>query len=407
MRILHILDHSLPLHSGYSFRTASILAQQQRLGWKTVQLTSAKHRGALRAEEELDGMLYYRTPPGDGVLERQPLLQQYAVVHGLARRLEQVARKERPDILHAHSPCLNGLAALRVGRRLDMPVVYELRALWEDAAVSHGTCKEGGLRYRLSQALETHVLRRVNAITTICEGLRTEIVKRGIPKDKVTVIPNAVDVEQFDRDGRVNPAVRKELGLDGAPVIGFIGSFYEYEGLDLLLQATPRILARCGDVQVVLVGGGQQEKALRDLAQRLGIAARVVFAGRVPHERIALYYDAIDVLVYARHSMRLTELVTPLKPLEAMAGRRLFVASDVGGHRELIKDGHTGRLFRAGSAEALAEAVCEILLHRDKWSERLEAARRFVETERTWQASVSRYRPVYEQLIARGAMATA
>lgn len=406
MRILHILDHSLPLHSGYSFRTASILTQQRRLGWETVQLTGAKHSGASQAEEEADGMLYYRTLPDGGMLERQPLLQQYAVVRGLARRLEQVARKERPDILHAHSPCLNGLAALQVGRRLDIPVVYELRALWEDAAVSHGTCKEGGLRYRLSQALETHVLRRVNAVTTICEGLRTEIVKRGITKDKVTIIPNAVNIEQFDQNSRANPAVRKELGLDGAHVIGFIGSFYKYEGLDLLLQATPRILDRCGNVYVVLVGGGQQEKALRDLAQRLGIAARVVFAGRVPHEKIALYYDAIDVLVYARHSMRLTELVTPLKPLEAMAGRRLFVASDVGGHRELIKDGHTGRLFRAGSAEALAEAVCEILLYRDKWSERLDAARRFVETERSWPASVSRYRPVYEQLIARRAMAT-
>ena len=189
---------------------------------------------------------------------------------------------------------------------------------------------------------------------TICEGLRSDIAARGIPADKVTVIPNAVDIDNFEPGGTPDAALKARLGLDGATVLGFIGSFYAYEGLDLLLAALPALLQHRPDLRVLLVGGGPQEAALKAQAQQLGVADKVVFTGRVPHAEVQRYYDLVDVLAYPRHSMRLTELVTPLKPLEAMAQGRLLVASDVGGHKELIRDGETGMLFQAGSADALA-----------------------------------------------------
>jgi len=398
MRILHILDHSIPLHSGYAFRTRSILEQQHNLGWETIQLTSSKHYGSSALEEDVDGLHFYRTLPGNSLINRLPVLNQYAVVVELTHRLEQVIDKEQPDILHAHSPCLNGLAALRVGRRRHLPVVYELRASWEDAAVSHGTTTEGSLRYRLSRSLESYVLRRVDAVTTICEGLRQDILSRGVPPEKVTVIPNAVDLEHFKETGKTKPGLRESLGLQNKKVIGFIGSFYDYEGLDLLLKGLPHIHKRFPEVHALLVGGGPQEQNLKRLAAELGLENKVIFAGRVPHQEVASYYDLIDVLVYARHPIRLTELVTPLKPLEAMAQRRLFVASDVGGHRELIKHGETGILFNPNDPIALANAVCDTLTTPELWPSRLEAARRFVETRRTWQASVANYQSVYEAL---------
>ncbi len=144
-------------------------------------------------------------------------------------------------------------------------------------------------------------------------------------------------------------------------MVGFIGSFYAYEGLDLLLDALPLMLKRQPEVRLLLVGGGPQDEALKLRAQSLGIADKVIFTGRVPHQQVQGYYDMIDVLAYPRHTMRLTELVTPLKPLEAMAQGRVLVASDVGGHRELIRHRETGWLFRAGSVGALAEAVLELL----------------------------------------------
>jgi PEP-CTERM/exosortase A-associated glycosyltransferase len=399
VRVLHILDHSIPLHSGYTFRTLSILREQRRMGWDTFHLTSPKQGAGGPLEESVDGWHFYRTPAAPSGLQWSGL-SELALMRRIERRLAAVAADVRPTLLHAHSPVLNALPALRVGRRLGIPVVYEVRAFWEDAAVDHGTMRENGLRYRLSRIVETHALRRVDHVFTICEGLRRDIVGRGISQGKVTVIPNAVDIASFREGGRPDAELQQQLGLANCSVIGFIGSFYAYEGLDMLVAALPRLLAARPDVRLLLVGGGAQEAALKARARSMGVAGQVVFAGRVPHEQVPRYYDLIDVLVYPRLPMRLTELVTPLKPLEAMAQGRLLLASDVGGHKELIRHGETGLLFEAGSTESLSAALLELLSARSLWPALRAAGRRFVERERNWAVSVDRYRPAYEQFAA-------
>ena len=399
LRILHVLDHSIPLHSGYTFRTLSILREQRKLGWETFHLTSPKQTGAAAPEEDVDGWHFFRTltsPTSD-----LPGLRELALMRQLERRLMEVAEKVRPDILHAHSPVLNAWPAIRVAKRLGIPMVYEVRAFWEDAAVDHGSTREGSLRYRLTRRFESWALRRADHVFTICEGLRNDIVARGIASAKVTVIPNAVDIESFEPGGQPDAGLKARLGLRDASVVGFIGSFYAYEGLDLLLDALPRMIAARPDVRVLLVGGGPQEAALKAQAQRLGLADKVVFTGRVPHDQVQRYYDLVDVLAYPRHSMRLTELVTPLKPLEAMAQGRLLVASDVGGHKELIRHGETGMLFRAGSVEAIALTVVQLLAAPDSWPGIRRAGRKFVETQRNWTASVANYVSVYGALAGR------
>ncbi len=395
IRILHVLDHSIPLHSGYTFRTRSILQAQRARGWQTFHLTSPKQGASSAARETVDGLEFYRTAPASGPLAKLPVLNQVAVINALAARLLEVAKEVKPDVLHAHSPALNAVAALRVGRKLGIPVVYEIRAFWEDAAVDHGTSKEWGLRYRLTRAMETWALQRVDAATTICEGLRSEIIGRGIPAKKIEVIPNAVDIGDFAVGGARDEALAQQLGLEGKTVLGFIGSFYAYEGLDILLNALPGMLAKRPEIRVLLVGGGPQDAALRAQAKALGIEDKVTFTGRVPHSEVQRYYNLVDVLCYPRHKMRLTDLVTPLKPLEAMAQGRLMVASDVGGHKELIDDGRTGVLFAAGDAAALSKQVLALLDAPHKWPEFRQSGRRFVEEERNWTASVARYRNVY------------
>ncbi len=401
MRILHILDHSIPLHSGYSFRTLAILREQRRLGWETEHLTGPKQEGCLVEEEQVDGLHFYRTRARSGPLASVPVLREISLVHDLESRLRTVARKVRPDILHAHSPVLDALPALRVGHQLGLPVVYEVRAFWEDAAVDHGTTGAWGPRYRMTRALETYALRRASAVTTICEGLRGDIVGRGIPGERVTVIPNAVDVDQFPGASGPDTGLMRELHLESGRVLGFIGSFYHYEGLELLLRSLPMVLSRAPDVRVLLVGGGPEDANLRRQAESMGLGDRIRFLGRVPHDQVNRYYDLIDLLVYPRLHTRLTDLVTPLKPLEAMAQGRLLIASDVGGHRELIRDGETGVLFRAGDPEALAMTVLRVLGAPDTWPALRGAGRRFVETERTWSGAVGRYRQVYASAQAR------
>ncbi|MCQ8102637.1 glycosyltransferase, exosortase A system-associated [Methylomonas sp. SURF-2] len=400
MKVLHILDHSIPLHSGYTFRTRAILEQQRKLGWETFHITSAKHVGGRAAVETVDGLQFFRSPDPEGLFANFPVLNQWAIVKSLERRLDEVIPQIKPDILHAHSPALNGLAALAMSNKYQIPLVYECRAFWEDAAVDHGTTRENSLRYRITKLMETHVFKRAQAVTTICDGLRKDIISRGVAADKITVIPNAVDIEKFTFGESADPDLVKELNLVDKQVLGFIGSFYAYEGLLLLLDALPAILASQPDVRLLLVGGGPQQKQIKNKVQALGLQDMVIVTGRVPHDQVQRYYNLVDVLVYPRLSMRLTELVTPLKPLEAMAQGRLLVASDVGGHHELIQDKSTGYLFKAGDRTSLADTVLFALKDKPRWDEIRRSGRRYVEEERNWLGSVERYQDVYAKCVA-------
>ena len=398
MRILHVLDHSIPLHSGYTFRTAALLREQRALGWQTFHLTSPKQGQTEEALQTVDDLSFYRTPVAKGAMSGLPLLGQWQLMGQLTHRLREVAQEVRPDIIHAHSPVLNAVPAIRVGRELGIPVVYEIRAFWEDAAVDHGTTHEGSARYRLTRALESWAIRKADHVFTICEGLRSDIAGRGIDAAKVTVIPNAVDIEAFQASQAPDPALKRSLALDGKLVLGFVGSFYAYEGLDLLIESLPAILQTNPAVALLLVGGGPEEGRLREQVARLGLDSHVVFSGRVPHKEVSRYYDLIDVLAYPRHSMRLTELVTPLKPLEAMAQQKLFVASDVGGHRELVEHMQTGVLFKADDSQALTQAVLDLLASPQIWPQLKANGRAFVESVRNWRNSVANYKPVYERI---------
>ncbi len=400
MRILHILDHSIPLQSGYTFRTRNILRHQRALGWDTVHVTGLKHIDAQAALEEVDGLRFYRTPDQPSLTSRLPVLNQWHVVQTLAKRIAEVIELEKPDILHAHSPALNGLAALQANKKYGLPVVYECRAFWEDAAVDHGTSKEFGLRYRLTRAMESRVFSKADAVTTICEGLRLDIVDRGIPGSKVTVIPNAVDIEHFSTGRAVDPQLMSSLSLDGKIVLGFIGSFYAYEGIPLLLDAMPEMLRSCPDLRLLLVGGGPQETLIKLKIAELNLDDYVMMTGRVPHTEVQDYYDLVEIFIYPRLSMRLTDLVTPLKPLEAMAQGKLVLASDVGGHKELIRHGENGCLFRADSAGDLAGAVVEMLQNKQSWPEMRQNGRDYVEQDRNWSNSVSHYKGVYGNLLS-------
>ena len=400
LRILHVLDHSVPLHSGYAFRTLAILTEQRALGWETFQLTSPKQGRVQDLQEQVGEWIFKRTPPARGWLSGAPIAKHGRLIQALKARLRQVVHDVRPHILHAHSPVLNAFPALAVGREMGLPVVYEIRAFWEDAAADHGTAGEWSLRYRLSRALETRAARRADAVTTICEGLRADLAGRGIPAERITVIPNAVDLSRFAIQTRPDSELTGKYALHGGFTLGFAGSFYAYEGLEILLRAMPQVVRAFPQARLLLVGGGPQEPALRALAAELGLDRVVHFAGEVPHSDIARYYSVMDVMVYPRASRRLTELVTPLKPLEAMALGKPVVASDVGGHRELISDDNNGYLFPAGSLEALAQRLTAVLKNGPaSWAPIVSAGRKYVERERNWPASVARYRAVYARVL--------
>lgn len=406
--ILHILDHSLPLHSGYTFRTRAIMKSQQRAGWNVAGLTGVRQyqhgEESCAVSQEVEGLRFYRTlAKADGPSP----LREWREIQALSDAIVETHKKYPFDLLHAHSPALNGMAAARAAQRLGVPLLYEIRAFWEDAAVGNGTGSEGSAKYRMTRALENHVIKQADAVAVICEGLRGDLIERGVAPQKIMVSPNGVDLNLFGEAAPYDAALARELGIHGKDVIGYIGSFYDYEGLDDLIAMMGHLKGAAASAHLLLVGGGPMEEKLRAQAQSSSVSERIHFVGRVPHEEVERYYSLTDILAYPRKSQRLTDLVTPLKPLEAMAQGRLVAASDVGGHKELITDGETGTLFPADDPKGAAQAIDQMFAAREDWAQRRLAARSFVEKDRCWDKNIQRYDPVYHLLLGKGKIAKA
>ena len=396
MREVHVLDHSVPMMSGYAMRSHYILRSLKELGVPVAAVTSPKHRYSV-SEDTVDGIPYLHClAQACRFTARIPFVKEGAEIATMSRTI--LSRRDAPvSLLAAHSPVVNGLAAIHCARRLGVPFLYEIRAFFEDAAVDQGKMREGGPFYRLSRAVETHIVRRADHVTVICEGLRQELIGRGIDSAKITTIPNGVDADLFTPMAR-DEQLLERYGLRNVLVVGFIGSFFRFEGLDLLVSAAERVLAKRKDVKFLIVGAGQEEAAVRRMVDSRGLGEHVILTGRVPHEDVRRYYSVMDVCVYPRISRRITELVTPLKPLEAMAMERIVLASDVGGLRELVDDGQTGILFPAGDADALASAVIRVAERAPELDTMGHTARQFVIRERTWQAICRRYLELYASL---------
>jgi PEP-CTERM/exosortase A-associated glycosyltransferase len=404
LRILHVLDHSLPVHSGYAFRSQAIVRAQKTRGWVPSVVTSPKHYESWKqpwiANEEVGGIRYHRAV-GVAAASR-PLQKEFRIMTTLNKRMREVARAEAIEVLHAHSPILNAIPALWVGRQTGLPVVYEIRAPWEDAGLDQGTYGQQSLKYKFVKALETWVCRQVHHVAVLCQGLRNDFIQRGIPAEKLTIIANGVDVSAFQTCAP-DTAFATQWGLNGKKIVGFLGSFFHYEGLDLLIEAVARVVRHDPEVVLLLVGGGMAETDLKAQVERLQISQHVIMPGAVAPDRIPGLYALVDVLAYPRHSIRLTEIVTPLKPLEAMAMGKALVASDVGGHHELICDGQTGLLFPAGNVEALASALQRLLQDVGLRRTLEQQGPEWVRRERSWEKTTEGYTEVYERAQARAA----
>jgi len=390
MAVLHIVQFSLPeITSGYTIRTQAIVKEQRSLGLNPIVVTSPRH--PTPDDAEVDGIPHYRSGP-----ERVAALvwlRDAARVSALCTRITEVAA-DRGDIkvLHAHSPVLCGLAALSAGGRLGLPVVYEVRGLWEEAMLSTRAWRRWSPRYILARTTETRVCRRANAVVTISHALRREFAKRGVAESKLRTVPNGVDTETFS-PRQPTEAWRRPDGLSGGPLIMYLGALRQYEGIDVLLDAFELVRKRVEEAQLLIVGDGEHKEPLAERVRASEPGVRLLQP--VPHSETPEVYASAQIVVYPRISTRATELVTPLKPLEAMAMGKPIIASDVGGLRELLTDGETARLFPAGSATGLAD-VCLELLSDEKQRRMLgENARKLACTRFDWKAIVPRFSEIY------------
>jgi PEP-CTERM/exosortase A-associated glycosyltransferase len=400
-RVLHVTHHIFRYPCGYRTRTAAILKWQRAQGLDVAVLTSADHEHGRLAHDVGNDTGVFRT--GDYYGSTLSGWRERRLVRMLRSRLLEVIDAYQPDIIHAHSPVLVSLAALQAARKRQIPVIYEVRDLWENASVDLGKFSPRSVRYRATRALDTYVMRRCDAVVCICNAMRNELAGR-VGHDRLFVVPNGVDVETLCAPGsEERQRARIRFGRAGEPILAYIGTFQPYEGLEVLVHAIPLIARAIPTIRLVIAGSGAAEASIRHHVSALGQNHRVAFLGHLPSEDVRQLYAAADLLVYPRLPTRTTALTTALKPLEALAMEKCVLASDIAPMRELFAPGESGELFRAGDAGDLANKVIALLSDAQRRDRLGRTGRALVCAQRHWSRVSEGYTQVYATAMSRHA----
>jgi len=316
-------------------------------------------------------------------------LEELILLRRFERRILEVAEATGARLIHAHTPYRCGVPAIRAARRLGLPVVYEVRGIWEESGAAQGNFAIGSRKYRFWRRKEGEVVRQADVVVTICEQLRDEVIGRGVEPRRTVVVPNAVDPSIFSSPRTTSLEPEQHRAPPPGPcTLGYVGSIRRLEGVDQLVRAAGELARRSWDIRLLIVGEGPDLESLKRLAASEGLGARAVFCGRVPHREVQRYYREIDIFVISRPSLRVTRLVTPLKPLEAMALGKALVMPDLPALRELVSDGQTGLLYEVDNLDDLVDK-CQRLIENPSLRESLAlAASKEVQTRRTWNVAL-------------------
>lgn len=429
--VLHLLKESRPQRqNGFTMRSHDNMLAQRAAGWDPVVVTALGFPRSAGAEvspvEDIDGIRHHRLDLGAGYPSDGPA---DAYLQDYAWRAAVVARAERPAIVHASSGGRgyeSALVGLALGEHLDLPVVYEVRSLFDGPApassASAGSASGGSAsgaasaasatsavasdatsrreRYRRRDATEVRSMLAADAVVTLAETMKSDIVARGVPAERVFIVPNGVDPEMF-QPRAPDPELRARHGLGGRFVIGYVSNLdHPREGQETLIEATALLAAAGRDVACLIVGDGRRRAEVESVAAASGAVDRIVFTGAVPHDEVPAMYALLDAFVVPRRDERAARLVTPLKPFEAMAMARPLIVADLPALTEVAPDGERSLAYRAEDALALAAAVIRLMDHPDLAAQLGEAGREWVTRERTWASNGPRWTEVYEAVLA-------
>jgi len=404
-KVLYFLHNSLPWDSqGYATRSHAIIKSLNSNGWQAEGITRLGYpydrhdvttAQDIPTDQVIDGVTYHR-------LGRK--IGQLSLTHNfLSRYCERsvpFVQSIEPEIIHAASNYWNGLAATHLAAQVGVPSVYEVRGLWEVTRRSATPGYEFSMSYRFYVKLETQASLQATHVFALTGALRDELVRRGVPGNKITLLPNAVDETRFFPIPR-NLELEKKFGYEGKTVIGYVGSLLAYEGLDLLLRAAAQMAKVRDDFRVLIVGSGVEHENLMELSKELELGDIVHFTGRVPHSEVEQYYSLVDIAPFPRLPIPVCEMVSPLKPFEAMAMEKACIVSSCAALTEIVQDEITGRVFDKGSSESLAAVITEMLDNPEQTQHYGKAGRTWVLENRTWSKNAKIVQEVYEKLLAK------
>ena len=396
-RLVYVLHNSLPYSSGgYATRSHGVAAGLHEIGVDVQCITRPGfpldikpelEANEVPAQDVIDGVSYSRTlsPLRAGKSEYEYMMQ-------AAARLEKLLVARGAGYVQAASNYVTGLPALIAARRLGLPFFYEVRGLWEITRISREPEFERSVAYHIQRQMESVVAREADHVFTLTQPMLEELVARGVDEQKITLLPNSVDADKFLPRGR-DTGLAQRLGIpDGVPVIGYIGTFVAYEGLEDLAAACVKLHESGQDFRLMLIGNenasGQGRGPISEEIVRItdegGIADKLIMPGRIPHEEVAAYYSLVDVSPFPRKPWPVCEMVSPMKPLEALAMEKAVVVSSVRALTEMIQDGVTGRVFEKGSIDSLFQVLREMIADPAQRERFGTAGREWVKQERSW-----------------------
>jgi PEP-CTERM/exosortase A-associated glycosyltransferase len=406
---LMILYFSMPYHSnGYAIRSHGLLSSLKKTSWHVVPYTRPGYPwdtivgspGHQLECSKVDEITYHHSRFSSKQNIKRAYSNYLEYIEGSAKIIESLAKTTRPGLIHAVSNHLSALPALIAARRMGIPFIYEVRGMWEITEISVDPDLEHTEIFKLKKDLESLVAREADCIITLTQGLYNELISRGVKSENIKIVPNCVDVERF-KPLPMNYHLQQKLKLSDVPTIGYVGSFSAYEGLDDLIRAGALLKDRGIKFNLLLVGDGKVMDELLNLARDLNVTKEVVFTGRVPHQDVEQYYSLIDIAPFPRKPVTVCEMVSPLKPLEAMAMRKTVIASSVGGLQEIVTHGETGLVFEKGNLLDLVDKLSQVITNKDLSFKLGENSQTWVREKRTWNNAAKEISIIYDNIVSK------
>tara|TARA_S200000501_G_scaffold88917_1_gene81936 strand:+ start:2750 stop:4828 length:2079 start_codon:yes stop_codon:yes gene_type:complete len=410
--ILYHASQSMPhTSSGYAIRTHGLVSalNSQELNLQTILRYGYpldRNDFVLKKisnQEKIDNVNYYFSPSEieRNLINYQDIYNFNSLEKYLRRSVSSISsysQKMKPEIIHSASNFVVGMAGAKAAKALGIPSIYEIRGFWHLTQSTKRLGYEGSDHYNLTERLEIETAKMSDHVFTITKALKDILIENGISENKITVLPNAVDPSKFNISKK-DKRLEKELDFQNKVVIGYIGSFVKYEGLDLLLEACSILKNKLGDCfRLLLVGDGDMMKNLRNMARFLQLEDIIIFTGRVSHKEVNRYYSLIDIAPLPRKGFRVCELVSPLKPFEAMGAGKVLITSSVEALAEIIDDGKTGFVFEKDNAEDLADKLELVILDKELRKQIGNNANKWVIKNHSWDVISKRVIDVYQKL---------
>ena len=426
MRVLHLLNRSLPYISGSTIRTKYIFKFQKKFS-KIIALTSFLFEKSKKNLEIIENIPYYRINKSIAFLMRKYYnlinrlnhafykffnidiennIQYFPISILIKYYIKKLIYFYNIDIIHQHTHYDVGQCSVKLAKKYKIPFIYEVRGFIEESILANSKIQKSydprllSYRYSKIKGKETEIMRNSDLVITLSEPMKQELIKRNIDKNKIKIISNGVDTGLL-KPVKVNVKLKEKLNLNEKFIIGFIGDMRWLEGLDILIKALPFILKETQNIGIVLIGNVEKEylKYLKRLSNELKVSKYISFLGVIPHDEIKEYYSIIDIIVLHRLNFKLSRLVTPLKQLEAMAFKTIVIASDLPALRDTIKPKETGDLFKPENPKELASKILYYLSNPAEKRKIEDFARSYVDNNLSWKKIIPKYEIIYRELL--------